>query len=251
MFLGVGIYKNIDGEIFKPMRRSNNQLKHKKWDFEDKDGNKLLWQWTPETYSSPPNQYAISKYSQEQMALNFGERYDIPTVALRYSIVQGSRQSFYNAYSGACRIFSLYYFFNKSPIVYEDGKMKRDFVNIKDVVNANLLALTKDEANGEVFNIGGGKDISIYDFAVKISQIYNKEELKPELPGFYRFGDTRNACSDISKVKKILGWIPKYNINDNILEYKDYLESQTDIDDILSFAEKNMKKLNVIRKATN
>lgn len=245
---GEGIYKDKNGNLVKPYRRSNFQLENKQWDFIDDRNNKLSWQWTPETYSNPPNQYAISKFSQEQMAINFGERYNIPTVALRYSIVQGARQSFYNSYSGACRIFSLHYFFDKAPIVFEDGRMKRDFVNIKDVVDANILVLKKDKANGKVFNVGGGEAISIIDFAVKISEIYNRKDLKPKIPGLYRFGDTRHACSDISKIKRILGWTPKYNIENSIYEYKDYLESQGDIEDILNYTEKNMKKLNVIRK---
>ena len=162
---GEGLYKDSNGTIIKPYRRNNEQLNNSEWDFKDKNNRNLKWQWTNEDYSNPPNQYAISKLSQELMAINFGERYDIPSVALRYSIVQGSRQSFYNSYSGACRIFSLHYFFGKSPIIYEDGLMKRDFINIKDVVDANLLVLENDKSNGQVFNVGGGKDISIYDFA--------------------------------------------------------------------------------------
>ncbi len=63
----------------------------------------------------------MSKQSQEIQGITFGRRYNIPTVAMRYSIVQGPRQSFYNAYSGACRIFSLNYYFDKPPTVYEDG----------------------------------------------------------------------------------------------------------------------------------
>jgi len=185
------------------------------------------------------------------MALNFGERYNIPSVALRYSIVQGARQSFYNAYSGACRIFSLHYYFDKAPTIYEDGKMNRDFVNIKDVVSANLLALGKNEANGQVFNVGGGQAISVYEFAVKVSKAYNREELKPRLPGYYRFGDTRNACSGISKIQSALGWSPKFTVDQSIKEYKEYLNSQTNIENILNYAEKNMKKLNVIRNSIN
>tara|TARA_B100000315_G_C14529521_1_gene565465 strand:- start:326 stop:1447 length:1122 start_codon:yes stop_codon:yes gene_type:complete len=246
---GEGIYKDNDGKIYKPYRRTNEQLEKGEWDFTDDNGNKLKWQWTTESYLNPPNQYAISKLSQEQMSINFGERYNIPTVALRYSIIQGSRQSFYNAYSGACRIFSLSYYFDRAPDVYEDGKMKRDFININDVVAANLLVLQNDKANGHVFNVGGGKAISVYDFAVKVSEIFDRKEIKPKLTGKYRFGDTRNACSDISKINEILGWKPKKTIIDSIHEYKNYLINQKDIQNILDFTEKNMNKLNVIRKS--
>ena len=245
---GEGLYKNKDGKVFKPYRRTNEQLEKSNWDFTDEEGRILNWEWTPEDYSMPPNQYAISKLSQEQMAINFGERYNIPTVVLRYSIVQGARQSFYNAYSGACRIFSLSYFFGKAPKVFEDGKMKRDFINIKDVVSANISVLEKDEANGEIFNVGGGNAISVYDFAVIVSEIFERDSLKPEIPGYYRFGDTRHACSDISKIKNKLGWYPKYTVRDSIFEYKNYLESQNNIKDILDYADTTMKNLNVIRK---
>ena len=121
----------------------------------------LSWEWTDENHIAPPNAYALSKHSQEQQAIAFGERYGIPSVALRYSIVQGARQSFYNAYSGACRIFCLNYYFAKAPTLYEDGGQFRDFVNIHDVVDANLLALTNSQMDGNVFNVGGGKAYTI------------------------------------------------------------------------------------------
>ena len=75
------------------------------------------------------------------VAVNLGRRYGIPTVALRYSIVQGPRQSVYNAYSGACRIFCLSYLLGMAPTLYEDGGAIRDYVNIDDVVDANVLVL--------------------------------------------------------------------------------------------------------------
>ena len=245
---GEGIYKSQSGKLYYPKRRTNEQLEKGKWNFTDEHGDKIEWQWTPETYASPPNQYAISKYSQELMCLNFGERYNIPSVALRYSIVQGSRQSFYNMYSGACRIFSLSYYFDKAPVVYEDGMMMRDFVNVHDVVDANVLVMQDDSANYNAFCVGGGIPYSVKDFAMIVAKEFGKEHIKPQINGEYRFGDTRNACSDITKIKS-LGWKPQRTAVDSVKEYIDYLKSQTDIDDILEYAENTMKKLNVVRKA--
>jgi dTDP-L-rhamnose 4-epimerase len=245
---GEGIYKSKSGKYFYPKRRTNEQLEKGIWDFMDEKGEPLQWQWTPETYSSPPNQYAISKFSQELMALNFGERYKIPSVALRYSIVQGSRQSFYNMYSGACRIFSLSYYYDKPPVVYEDGMMMRDFVNIHDVVDANILVMQDDKADYNSFCVGGGKAYSVLEFAGIVAKEFGKEHIKPLVTGEYRFGDTRNACSDINKLKS-LGWFPKRNAEDSVREYIDYLKSQTDIEDILEYSKKVMKKLNVVRKS--
>ncbi|RPI18427.1 MAG: NAD-dependent epimerase/dehydratase family protein [Ignavibacteriae bacterium] len=247
---GEGIYKSADGKYYYPKRRSNEQLEKGIWDFLDENGKPLQWQWTPETYASPPNQYAMSKYSQELMALNFGERYNIPSVALRYSIVQGSRQSFYNMYSGACRIFSLSYFFDKPPVIYEDGNMMRDFVNVHDVVDANILMMQDDRADYQAFCVGGGKDYSVKEFANIVAKEFGKEDIKPLINGEYRFGDTRNACSDISKIKT-LGWAPKRDAYDSVKEYVNYLKSQTDIDDILEYSQKTMKNLNVVRKAAS
>ncbi len=76
---------------------------------------------TPERVSNPQNAYGMSKLAEEMVAINLGRRYGIPTVALRYSIVQGPRQSVYNAYSGACRIFCLSYLLGSPPTLYEDG----------------------------------------------------------------------------------------------------------------------------------
>lgn len=244
---GEGLYKKKNGEIVSPTLRSDEQLSNGEWNWMDEDGNDMDWIWTPESHSNPPNAYAMSKYSQEMQALRFGKRYDIPSTAFRYSIVQGPRQSFYNAYSGACRIFSLSYYFGKSPVIYEDGNQLRDFVNVHDVVNANLLALKDSRTDFEVFNVGGGKAYTINEFDRIVAKEFGKENLLPNLPGEYRFGDTRNACSDTAKLKA-LGWEPVYNAVHSVSEYREYLESQSNIDDILSFAEKNMKSLNVVRK---
>jgi len=245
---GEGIYRSKNGKYYYPKRRSNEQLEKGIWNFPDENGEPLDWQWTPETYASPPNQYAISKYSQELMALNFGERYKIPSVAMRYSIVQGSRQSFYNMYSGACRIFSLSYYFDKPPVVYEDGMMMRDFVNVHDVVDANILVLQDGRADYRVLNVGGDRAYSVLEFAGIAAKEFEKEHIKPLVSGEYRFGDTRNACSDISLLKS-LGWTPKRTAGDSVREYAEYLRSQTDVNDILDYSEKVMKNLNVVRKS--
>ncbi len=245
---GEGLYRKSNGGLVAPHLRSLSQLEAGDWDWRDEEGKSMEWQWTPETHANPPNAYAISKYSQELMALSFGRRYQIPSVALRYSIVQGPRQSFYNAYSGACRIFNLHYYFDKAPTIYEDGQQKRDFVNIHDVVDANLLVLEDPRADYNVFCVGGGRAYSVMEFAGIVARIHGKEHIKPRIPGEFRLGDTRHTCSDISKIKS-LGWSPRRNAENSVTEYLEYLRDQTDIEDILEYAEKTMKQMNVVRKA--
>ena len=245
--MGEGKYHNENGEIFLPSLRTDKQLKKGEWNHLDpKTGVPLIMDLSDEQTINPMNPYAMSKYQQEMLALNLGKRIGIPSVAMRFSIVQGSRQSFYNAYSGACRIFSLSYFLKKQPTAYEDGCALRDYVNIHDVVDALLLVMEKDQANDQVFNVGGGKGYTVLDFANVVAEVFNSE-IKPKIPSEYRFGDTRHIFSDISKLK-MLGWQPKRTVYDSVIEYKKYLEQQTDIDDILDYSEKYMKNIGVIRK---
>ena len=227
--------------------RDENNLKKGIWSHLDSNGNKLSWRKTSENHFNPPNQYAISKYAQEIMSLNFGKRYHIPTTTLRYSIVQGERQSFYNTYSGALRIFSMFYNFGKAPIIYEDGEMIRDFVNIHDVVDANILVLDNPDSNFNTYNIGGGVGITIKEFCKIVAKVFNKEHIPLNIPNLYRFGDTRHAFSDISKIKK-LGWEPKRSTEFSVQSYFDYMMN-SDVDErILEESVNTMKKLNVVRE---
>jgi dTDP-L-rhamnose 4-epimerase len=90
---------------------------------------------------SPGTAYGISKYAIELLADRLGRRYGIPTACMRYTYVQGARNSFYNAYSGIARRFALRLLHGLPPVVYEDGRQLRDYVNVRDVARANLLVM--------------------------------------------------------------------------------------------------------------
>lgn len=244
---GEGRYQDPDGNDFAPDIRAEENLSRGIWDITDSSGRLAQWQPTPESFRNPQNQYALSKVSEEDIALRTGKRFGIPSVAMRYSIVQGARQSFYNAYSGACRIFSLATYFDKAPIIYEDGGQIRDYVNIHDVVDANIMVMNSDDANFRTFNVGGGTAYSVLDFYSIVTEVFGKA-ITPNIPGFYRFGDTRHIFSDTSALQS-LGWKAKRTPKESVTEYVEYLNQQTDIDDILDYAEKKMKSLNVVRKA--
>ena len=244
---GEGLYLDGDGRPFMPDIRSEDQLGRKQWEIVDALGRPARWQPTPESVANPQNQYGVSKLTQEKITLNTGRRYGIPSVAMRYSIVQGPRQSFYNAYSGACRIFCLSCHFGHPIVVYEDGCQIRDFVNIHDVVDANLRVMDDDRANYRMFNVGGGVPMTVQEFAETTRRVSGRK-VDITLPGLYRFGDTRHICSDISALRS-LGWAPKRTAEDSVREYFQYLEAQTDLEDILQFAQKRMKQLNVVRSS--
>jgi dTDP-L-rhamnose 4-epimerase len=165
---------------------------------------------------------------------------------MRYSIVQGPRQSFWNAYSGACRVFCLSFHVGRVPPIYEDGLQVRDFVNVHDVVDANLCVFEDPRADGQAFNVGGGRAFSVAEFAGIVARAYGRE-LDASPSGAYRFGDTRHIVSDIGKLRG-LGWEPKRTPADSVAEYVEWLRAHGDVQDILAFAEKQMKAMGVVRE---
>ena len=244
--LGEGLYLDSDGNEVLPDMRLEEDLKKGIWEPRPPDGKEIYCARTPERISNPQNPYGMSKIAEEMFALQLGKRYGIPSVAMRYSIVQGSRQSFYNAYSGACRIFCLAFHQGKEPQIYEDGNQIRDFVNIHDVVDANLLVLEDDRANYEMFNVGGGAPITVKHFAETVAEVFGVKDYEPKPCGKYRFGDTRHIWSDISKLES-LGWKPTRKIYDSVSEYKEWLNSASSIDNIIEYCSKKMEELNVLR----
>jgi len=239
--------ERVGDGIYYPDIRSLEQLSAGEWDIRcPVCGQNLSPLWTDEDRVNPQNQYAISKYSQELIGMNLGRRYGIPTVCLRYSIVQGPRQSFYNAYSGACRIFALSLFFDRAPTIYEDGRQLRDYVNIEDVVAANLLVMEDPRASYQVYNVGGGKAYTVLELYDVVAGVFGKD-IPPRIPGEFRFGDTRHIISDISKLRS-LGWEPRRSIRKSVQDYKQWLEEQTDIEDILEYQQERMRQLNVVRQ---
>ncbi|MBN2012303.1 NAD-dependent epimerase/dehydratase family protein [candidate division KSB1 bacterium] len=229
-----------------PGIRPQEQLARQDWEIKcDECNSTLRPMWTNENRVNPQNQYAISKYTQEITSINLGKRYDIPTSCLRYSIVQGPRQSIYNAYSGACRIFSLSMFFDQAPPVYEDGAQQRDFVNVHDVVAANLTVMESSKADYKVFNVGGGKAYTVAEFARIVSGVFGKQ-IEPDINGMYRFGDTRNIFSDISHLRE-LGWRPHFSPKESVEEYVSWLRSMDGIENVLEEAQQKMRKLDVVR----
>ncbi|MFH1980562.1 MAG: NAD-dependent epimerase/dehydratase family protein [Pseudomonadota bacterium] len=231
-----------------PRIRSEAQLSRGQWDHLCPDCDAALqWQASDESVVAPCNQYALSKHSQEQIAVELGRRYAVPSAVMRYSIVQGPRQSLHNAYSGAMRIFALSLMMNRPPTLFEDGRQVRDYVNIQDVVAANLLVLDHPEADTQVFNVGGGMPWTVAEFYAAMQDVVGRR-LDPVVGRFYRFGDTRHIFSDTSRLRS-LGWRPRFSIYNSIADYWRYLQGQDGKSEILEYAEARMKQQGVIRDA--
>ena len=246
--MGEGLYWcPADGEQ-TPGMRPESALAARRWDIPcPVCGGPMELRATPEGVSNPQNAYGMSKLAEEMIAVNLGRRYGIPTVALRYSIVQGPRQSVYNAYSGACRIFCLSYLLGRTPVLYEDGEAIRDYVNIEDVVDANVLVLWDDRAAGRVFNVGGGQAVTTREFADVVMRQYGSDQ-PGIVTGEYRFGDTRHILSDISALRA-LDWEPRRAPAQSVAAYAAWLEDMDGLDGVLAEADARMRALGVIRKA--
>ena len=246
--MGEGLYRcPRDGEQ-TPGMRLEAALARGDWDIPcPACGGPLEMLATPEHISNPQNAYGMSKMGEEMVAVNLGRRYGIPTVALRYSIVQGPRQSVYNAYSGACRIFCLHYLLSSAPVLYEDGGAIRDYVNIDDVVDANVLVLREDAAVGRVFNVGGGKAVTTAEFCDVVRRQYASDK-RGVVTGEYRFGDTRHILSDISALGS-LGRRPERTPAQSVAAYAAWLEGMPGLEGVLAEANARMRALGVVRKA--
>ena len=173
--------------------------------------------------------YALSKKDQEEMTLLFGRTYGLPVVALRYFNIYGTRQALSNPYTGVAAIFASRLLNHRSPLIFEDGRQMRDFVSVHDVVQANLLAMERSEANGMALNIGSGSPVSIAEVAAELTDCLG-EKTPVEITGKYRAGDIRHCFADITAARKVLGYQPRYGFSDGILELVGWLRSQTAVD---------------------
>jgi dTDP-L-rhamnose 4-epimerase len=247
--LGEGRYRDATGKDVLPGLRSNEQLARGLWEIQPGPNEKgpLQYQRTDETVANPQNTYGMSKIAEERVALNLGRQYGIPSVAMRYSIVQGPRQSFYNAYSGACRVFCLSFQLGRDPVIYEDGQQVRDFVNIADVVDANLLVLADPRADYQMFNVGGDKAVTVAEFAQAAAEVFERKDYRPVPSGKYRYGDTRHIMSDVSKLKA-LGWTPRRSTKESVTAYRGWLAGAGAAEEILDYSNRVMAQLGVVRE---
>jgi nucleoside-diphosphate-sugar epimerase len=164
----------------------------------------------------PLSPYAAHKLAAEKYAQKFYKVHGLETVSLRYFNVYGPRQK-YGPYSGVISILINRLLNDEPPTIYGDGMQTRDFVNVKDVVEANMLALSKQEAVGEVFNISTGKAVTINKLTETIQKIMDKTNLEP-VHAEARQGDIKHSYGDITKAKRKLGYKPKVQLEEGLKE---------------------------------
>jgi len=175
---------------------------------------------------SPISPYAVSKLTAENYAKLFYRVYGLETVSLRYFNVYGPRQR-HSQYSGVIPIFIKRLLSNEPPIIYGNGEQKRDFVNVQDVVDANMLASKSKNAVGQVFNIGTGKATSVNQLAKIVLRIFGKKDLQP-VHADPRSGDTtEGSCADISEARRVLGYDPKISLEEGIIPLVEWYKKRS------------------------
>lgn len=227
---GEGLYRDQTGAVVSPPERPLDQLVRGDWELRS-GGKPLAPLPTPETKQlSPSSVYALSKLDQERLCLIVGQAYGIPTVALRFFNIYGTRQALSNPYTGVLAIFAARFLNRRAPMVFEDGQQRRDFVNVADVARACRLALETPEADGRVLNIGSGRSLSIVEVAEQMAQALGVDDLPPEITRKYRTGDIRHCFADISLANEVLGYRPEVSLADGLEELVDWMLGQSAFD---------------------
>jgi len=164
--------------------------------------------------TQPLSPYAASKLMGEIWGYVFSELYKLPVVALRYFNVFGPRQSLENQYAVVVPKFITCLLNNEQPPIYGDGRQERDFTYIDNVVEANILAFTAKDIEGEVFNVASGAPQSVNSLLANLQDITGKNidpaYLEP------RAGDVKKTEASIERIKSVLGWQPKVNFREGL-----------------------------------
>jgi dTDP-L-rhamnose 4-epimerase len=227
---GEGRYRTVDGQLVSPKPRPESQLLRGEWEVLNESGEKLQPLPTDEQKPlNPTSVYAVNKRDQEEMCLSVGTAYGIPTTALRFFNVYGSRQALSNPYTGVAAIFCARLLNDRPPLVFEDGRQMRDFVHVTDIASA-VVAAAENPAAGEAINIGSGESISVLQVAEALAREM-KKDVEPKVLGKFRSGDIRHCYADISKAKSLLHWKPSIAFHRGVPELIEWVRFQHDAQD--------------------
>jgi dTDP-L-rhamnose 4-epimerase len=223
---GEGMYRDGAGSLRAGYERGLDQLRAADWELRDERGTLLQPVPTPESKApSLSSVYALSKFDQERLCLMIGRAYNIPTVALRFFNVFGTRQALSNPYTGVLAIFAARLLNRNPPLIFEDGLQRRDFVSVYDVAEACRLALEVPEAAGGAFNVGSGQSYTVREVASMMGAILGTH-IEPDVCGKYRVGDIRHCFADITQARTVLGYAPRTMLEDGLVELAEWLQDQ-------------------------
>ncbi|HEY0266007.1 MAG TPA: NAD-dependent epimerase/dehydratase family protein [Rhizomicrobium sp.] len=166
----------------------------------------------PHREDGPPqflNIYALTKHAGEQYCLLFDRAYGVPCVVLRYFSAYGPRQPETGAYALVLGVFLRRRAAGETLEIHGDGRQRRDFIHVRDIVRANIAAY-ESGVRGETFNVGSGANISVQELADMISP--------RQVHVAARTDDSLATLADIAKIRAALGWTPQVSFADGLEE---------------------------------
>ena len=187
-------------------------------------GNTLEEILTEKLPGKPSSPYGASKLAAEGYLNAYWETYGLESISLRYFNVYGPRQS-NNEYSGVITIFTNNLLKSERPIIYGDGNQMRDFVNIQDIVQANILAMESKNSAGEVFNIGTGQSIKIISLIDVLSRLLGKKGIDYKFAP-KRKGDINISVASIDKAKRLLNYSPKVSLESGLKSLVNWIKDK-------------------------
>ncbi|KXF79132.1 dehydratase [Paramesorhizobium deserti] len=228
---GEGLYRDDEGELQRAVRRVPKSIGPGRWDPTNPDGRKLEPVQTDEQKPVDiASIYALTKYCQEKAVLIFAQAYARQAVALRLFNVFGPGQALSNPYTGVLANFSSRLANGQRPMIFEDGEQRRDFVHVRDVARAFRLALEQPQADGHVINVGSGRSYTIAGVARLLAEVMGVPGIEPEILGTSRSGDIRHCFADISKAGELLGFQPRFLLENSLGEFAEWVSRSRAVD---------------------
>jgi dTDP-L-rhamnose 4-epimerase len=224
---GEGLYSDAAGALHEDVLRLPRSRPDDPWDPLDPQGRPLRPVPTPE--GKRPNLasvYAITKFVQERLTLTLAPAYGMEGVALRLWNAYGPGQALSNPYTGVLAIFASRLHNGQRPMIFEDGRQRRDFVHVGDVARAFVLALEHPRAAGQVYNVASGHDRTVEEVARALAAAMGRPELTPEITGKTRSGDIRHNIADIRKIQRELGFSVERDFGRDLAELAEWVARQ-------------------------
>ena len=223
---GEGLYVTPSGERVENAQRTAAQVRSRHWDPLGPKGEPLTPVATDERKQvSLSSIYALTKFVQEQQVLITARAYGMGAVALRLFNVFGPGQALSNPYTGVLAIFASRLLNKEAPMIFEDGRQRRDFVHVGDVARAFRLAMKCPEADGEIINIGAGQPHTVAEVAHLLATAMGRD-IAPEILNEARAGDIRHCFGDLSKAERLLGFTPEFSLSEKLGELAEWVARQ-------------------------
>jgi dTDP-L-rhamnose 4-epimerase len=173
--------------------------------------------------ADPRNVYAATKLHQEHLARAWARETGIPVTALRYHNVYGPRMPRDTPYAGVAALFAGALAAGRAPTVFEDGAQLRDFVHVRDVARANVLALTVPRPVDGPLNVSSGQPRSVGELAAVLHAVAYPDAPVPVLTGEFRAGDVRHVFADAGRAQRELGFTATEDFREGVAELAEQL----------------------------